>query len=1520
MKITLNEKLFEARKKVDDAEKKSKAPSDKKAKKTNTKIEPEEEEDSDVELPDESPEEDVKVPEKIDRRSDYAKKIMLLLKKSGLVSEITHEKGANSGIETINFTTDNRNFTVKLKNTNLTDENGEVVKSTNKYLFYKIIDKVAKPMSRDYLSTEDFEDFAQGVVSHTENEKLEEPMLMSRLIPEVEKEVDGAAESKESEASEDEPLPELPPTPEEGKPLPKEIVNQPKDEDKKQQGDPELQDLYNDFLELLSSGKNSDKFNIGSKNSDKYTVGFNNKNNPSKKSFVTFYKDNGKYKATYKSGGSIQPGMDMTSGDVTQGSWMEEEGIDSDSSDTLETPNVQKKPEAPKVSVKVSSEPSKEVDNKTRRIAPAAGITNKNPQPTVAKPAASGLSMDDISRGIADVSAASSGSKNPNKATSTIVTDPPNKAASPTVIPTPKAQPQRPETDKEKLAKEFASSLQGKYDKVEISDVIKSEIPAGKKRKENVVYKEKVNVVKDGKKFSVVFSEPNQVQIKDLSTEASAAKANTVAFNGLEDLSKKFNDLASGTAPTNQPVASSSATTPAKPVDRVRGSQGNASSDVPLPVASKQVAKPKIVSAPVEPKPEIQPEKPAASAVSDADVSTKPEEQKAAEPISEPSAPSVNEPAIQPSVQQIPQEEPKSEQPSIEQPKVEPEIAPQGTFKHPDYKDEISGKDPYSTDRVKQNKQKLQNLNDTEFNIVVSKPFSLGKKSQAEDSGELYSRTVNVDAKGNVRYVFNLKFPEANKKLFEAVDKTNLQTTITKIINSFKNLKTKEIAITDFQNAELDGLYVPKNILASVLVTTSKNIAKAPIAQIPLNPSDKQIKDISLNVTQKISEIIANDVSMEDSITKISFITTLSKSDRQPEEDLSGGTDIGRKIKPPQVPAMHEPVTQVQQDPSYKIDPNDTGVQRMAKQLGITPNSASNSTNKGISQNNLDPLYNKALEFIRSENNASISSLQRQFKINYDRAESLIKSMENNGQIEKPDQRGVRKIVPPATNKNSTDSTQGIPESEVYKNKAVFELYDSMSSVVTEGEITTDQISSSQSFKLRDTKYRGLVNNAFYLESSDNLVFNLMPSQEKGFSVVSSPDSAFVFQLMNGKKKYFSAEKGFRVLGKNDKKELVPVSDYKKAGNLFYVVLGRLPVIQEDNFEQEKTEQEANKEKVVDKTSQSIPQQNQGPATAVGKQKAIQPDTSPISTDPTQVAQIPAQQPRKPIAPMQQNVSPNIAPNPNALSELDSMMQFKKAILGHIRKNLPTFSYLYKQKAEVLKNWLKKVDLLPSDDDEEPVVPSPAKPVEPASDPATDSKPSKKGPGKPKGSGKKLTEASKDNNWERPSHKSWQNPDENPLSTRSSNLRKQDYFGPGQNRKLEKDTVMFATKESDIIDGINKVFKGFSDKSLTKPIDLQPYVEKLQNIKFFPIKVIKLENNMFFVKSDSSDKLFVIAPVGILYERVKHFYETPSATKNSRVLKYTNLASVPLDRANVSMSVIENHIKKGKCAVSETTY
>jgi len=813
------------------------------------------------------------------------------------------------------------------------------------------------------------------------------------------------------------------------------------------------------------------------------------------------------------------------------------------------------------------------------------------------------------------------------------------------------------------------------------------------------------------------------------------------------------------------------------------------------------------------PEPEIQ--KPAASAVSDADLSTKPEEQKSSEPVVQ----------TEPSKEDIPAEQPVAEPSSTESPVEEPKVTPKSTFKHPDYKDEISGKDPYSTERAKQNKQKLQTLKDTEFNIVVSKPFSLGKKSQAEDNGELYSRTVNVDEKGNVRYIFSLKFPEANKKLFEAVEKINLQATIAKILNSFKNLKIKEIAITDFQNAEFDGLYIPKNILTSVLITTSKNIAKAPVAQVPLNASDKQISDISLSVTQKISEMISNDVSMEDSITKISFVTTLVKSDRQPEEDLSGDTKVGRKINPPQIPPMKDISTQAQDDPSYKINPNDTGVQKIARQLGVVGGDT----------------------------------------------------------------------VP--------NNQQAIPESEVYKNKAVFELYNPM---VNEGELTTDQISSSPSYKLRDMKYRGLVNNAFYLESSENLVFNLMQNQEKGFNVVVSPDSAFVLQTKNGIKKYFSAEKGYKVLGKNEKKELVPVSDYKKAGQLFYVVLGNLPVIQESNIDPNEPEQEENKEKVFNKTVPSIPQQNQGPATSVGKQKGIQPDTSPISTDPTQVAPIPVQNTTKPNAAPAQNQPVAQNQKLNAIPKLDAILQFKRAVLGHIRENLQKFMEAYPKRSDILSKWLKNSQLISSNQPAEP---------QKASEPQEPEQKQVKKRGRPPK--QQVTEAIKDNKWERPSHQNWRNPDE-PLSVRSTNLRKQDYFGPGQNRRLEKDTVMYATKESDIIDGVNDVFKSFTDKSLTKEPNLQPYIEKLQNRKFFPIKVVKLENNLFFVKSDSSDKLFIIAPVGILYERIKEFYQTPASTNESRVLKYTKLASIPLERANISMSIMENHVEKGICAVSAT--
>ena len=69
--------------------------------------------------------------------------------------------------------------------------------------------------------------------------------------------------------------------------------------------------------------------------------------------------------------------------------------------------------------------------------------------------------------------------------------------------------------------------------------------------------------------------------------------------------------------------------------------------------------------------------------------------------------------------------------------------------------------------------------------------------------------------------------------------------------------------------------------------------------------------------------------------------------------------------------------------------------------------SKSNSNNN----ENIDELYNSALEIIKHEGKASTSFLQRKLQIGYNRAARIIDQMEQNGEVSKPNHVGKREIL-----------------------------------------------------------------------------------------------------------------------------------------------------------------------------------------------------------------------------------------------------------------------------------------------------------------------------------------------------------------------------------------------------------------------------------------------------------------------------------------------------------------------------
>jgi S-DNA-T family DNA segregation ATPase FtsK/SpoIIIE len=60
-----------------------------------------------------------------------------------------------------------------------------------------------------------------------------------------------------------------------------------------------------------------------------------------------------------------------------------------------------------------------------------------------------------------------------------------------------------------------------------------------------------------------------------------------------------------------------------------------------------------------------------------------------------------------------------------------------------------------------------------------------------------------------------------------------------------------------------------------------------------------------------------------------------------------------------------------------------------------------------------DPLYDEAVQFVTESRKASISSVQRRFKIGYNRAARIIEDMENSGVVTPAETNGSREVLAP---------------------------------------------------------------------------------------------------------------------------------------------------------------------------------------------------------------------------------------------------------------------------------------------------------------------------------------------------------------------------------------------------------------------------------------------------------------------------------------------------------------------------
>ncbi|MDF7681293.1 DNA translocase FtsK 4TM domain-containing protein [Enterobacteriaceae bacterium ESL0689] len=80
---------------------------------------------------------------------------------------------------------------------------------------------------------------------------------------------------------------------------------------------------------------------------------------------------------------------------------------------------------------------------------------------------------------------------------------------------------------------------------------------------------------------------------------------------------------------------------------------------------------------------------------------------------------------------------------------------------------------------------------------------------------------------------------------------------------------------------------------------------------------------------------------------------------------------------------------------------------------GITSDSESENSNSFDGGEDLDPLFDQAVNFVTEKRKASISGVQRQFRIGYNRAARIIEQMEIQGIVSEPGNNGNREVLAP---------------------------------------------------------------------------------------------------------------------------------------------------------------------------------------------------------------------------------------------------------------------------------------------------------------------------------------------------------------------------------------------------------------------------------------------------------------------------------------------------------------------------
>ncbi len=82
----------------------------------------------------------------------------------------------------------------------------------------------------------------------------------------------------------------------------------------------------------------------------------------------------------------------------------------------------------------------------------------------------------------------------------------------------------------------------------------------------------------------------------------------------------------------------------------------------------------------------------------------------------------------------------------------------------------------------------------------------------------------------------------------------------------------------------------------------------------------------------------------------------------------------------------------------------------------VTVESSDNSEGgvDGFNDSEMDPIYDQAVQFVTETRKASISSVQRKFKVGYNRAARIIEDMEAAGVVSSPENNGLREVLAPA--------------------------------------------------------------------------------------------------------------------------------------------------------------------------------------------------------------------------------------------------------------------------------------------------------------------------------------------------------------------------------------------------------------------------------------------------------------------------------------------------------------------------